>query len=449
MTHMVGANDELLVRDQAHLIHPLHDESVHRHARIWVKGKGALVTDADGREFIDGLSGLWNVTAGHSRHELAEAMRNQAATLAYASSYSGSSNSLAIELAERLSAICYPSINHFFFTCGGSEATESSIKMARSYWKLRGKPHKTKVISRTESYHGLTLAAMSATGMNQYWPQFEPRIPGFLHIPSPNPYRYAAPTGERQGIAAANELEKAILGEDPDTVAMFIAEPVQGAGGVIVPPDDYFPRIREICDRYEVLLVADEVVTGFSRTGTMFALEHWGIEPDIMQFAKGITSGYFPLGGIGINDTIFETIREDGHPWMHAYTYSAHPVGCAVALQTLQIIENEHFPEQAASKGHYLSGALRAALAEHPSVGDIRGKGLMCAVELVEDRATKKPYPVDQMIGAKVNHEAVARGLFSRIKGDIYLLAPPIVITTEQLDRAVDILAESIKAVLP
>ena len=289
------ATAELLTRDLAHLIHPLHEEPLHRHARVWVKGDGAMLTDADGREYIDGLAGLWNVTAGHGRTELADAMREQAAELAYVSGYAGSSNPRAIELAERLSALCYPSINRFFFTSGGGEATDSSIKMARACWKLRGRPDKTKVISRVNGYHGVTLAAMSATGLSRYWPLFEPRVPGFSHIPAPDPYRYEAPPGESQGVAAANELERAILREGADTVAMFIAEPVQGAGGVIVPPDDYFPRIREICDRYEVLLVADEVITGFGRTGRLFALDHWGVEPDIVQFAKAITSGYFPL----------------------------------------------------------------------------------------------------------------------------------------------------------
>jgi len=439
---------DLLARDQAHLLHPLHDAALHEHARVWVSGQGAILTDADGYEFIDGLSGLWNVTAGHGRSELVEAMRKQASTLAYASVYSGSSNPRAIELAEQLATLCYPSINQFFFTSGGGEATESSIKMARSYWKLRGQPTKTKVISRVEGYHGATLAAMSATGLSPYWPLFEPRVPGFLHIPSPYPYRYEAPNGESQGIAAANELERAIRREGADTVAMFIAEPVQGAGGVIVPQDDYFHRIRAICDHYQVLLVADEVITGFGRTGQLFALAHWGIEPDIVQFAKAITSGYFPFGGIGISDTIADTLRETGRPWMHAYTYSGHPVGCAVAIRMLRIIKDESFPEQAATKGRRLLNSLRSALGNHPHVGDIRGKGLMCAVELVEDPASKQSFSADRKIGIAVNREAVARGLFSRVKGDCYLLAPPIVTTESQLDKAVDIVAESVRSVL-
>ena len=444
----VTTNREWLDRDRAHLIHPLHDEALHTTARVWVKGDGALLTDGDGRECIDGLAGLWNVTAGHGRTELAEAMRDQAARLAYVSGYSGSSNALAIELAEQLSTLCYSTINHFFFVSGGSEATESSIKMSRAYWKLRGKPDKTKVISRIEGYHGVTLAAMSATGLSPYWPLFEPRVPGFIHIPSPYPYRYEARPGVSQGLAAANELEMAILREGPETVAMFIAEPVQGAGGVIVPQDDYFGRVREICDQYEVLLVADEVITGFGRTGAMFGLEHWNVEPDIVQFAKAVTSGYFPFGGIGINDRIATTLHDDGRAWMHAYTYSAHPVGCAVALRMLKIIEDESFVDQAAAKGQYLLSALKSALGDHPHVGNIRGKGLMCAVELVKDKATKEAYSPSDRVGPRVNQQTSERGLFSRVKADTYVLAPAFVITNEQLDQTVEILSESIKAVL-
>ena len=441
-------NAELLVRDHAHLIHPLHDPKVHQSGHVWVKGDGALLTDADGNQYLDGLSGLWNVVAGHGREELAEAAKAQMETLAYCSGYTGSSNPQAIELAERLASLTYPSINRFFFTSGGGEASESTFKMARSYFKLRGQPDKTKVISRRWGYHGVSLAAMSATGMSGYWPLFEPRVPGFIHIPSPYPYRYTAPAGVSQGIAAANELEQAILREGPDTVAMFLAEPVQGAGGVIVPQDDYFPRIRDICTRYDVLFAADEVITGFGRTGKLFALDHWGVEPDIVQFAKAITSGYFPFGGIGVNDMIAETLESSQTVWMHAYTYSAHPVGCAVALRTLQIIEAEGFPVQAAEKGASLLDNLRGALGDHPHVGDIRGKGLMCAVELVQDKATTAEFPPQEKIGFRVLEETQRRGLFSRVRGDVFLLAPPIITAHQQLDRVVDVLADSVRAVL-
>jgi adenosylmethionine-8-amino-7-oxononanoate aminotransferase len=442
------ANAALLARDAAHLIHPLHSREVHSHGHVWVRGEGAYLFDVNGERYLDGLSGLWNVTAGHGRTELVEAAARQMSELAYASGYAGSSNLRAIELAERLSAVTYPHINRFYFTSGGGEASDSNFKMARYYWKLKGKPEKVKVISRQWGYHGVTLAAMSATGMSAYWPMFEPRVPGFLHIPSPYPYRYRAPAGVSQGVAAADELEKAILREGPDSVAMFIAEPVQGAGGVIVPQDDYFARIREICDEYQVLLVADEVITGFGRTGKLFGLEHWGVHPDMIQFAKGITSGYFPLGGIGISDEIAAAMDAAGTAWMHAYTYSAHPVGCAVALATLDIVQREDFPGLAARKGARFLGGLREMLSDHPHVGDVRGLGLMCAVELVEDKATKAEFDPAAKVGPRVLTAALERGLFSRVRGDVFCLAPPLVTPDDELERMVEILRDAIVAVL-
>ncbi len=441
------ANAALLARDHDHLIHPLHSASVHTGGRVWVRGEGALLYDANGDEYIDGLSGLWNNTAGNGRRELAEAASRQMTTLGFSSGYAGSSNEPAIALAERLAALTYPNINRFFFTSGGGEASDSNFKMARYYWKLKGKPGKTKVISRQLGYHGVTLAAMCATGIPAYWPMFEPRIPGFVHVPSPYPYRYQAPAGVSPGVAAADELEKKILEEGADTVAMFIAEPVQGAGGVIVPQDDYFPRIREICDKHEVLLVADEVITAFGRTGKMFALDHWGVQPDLIQFAKAITSGYFPLGGIGISDEIAATM-DAGSPWMHAYTYSAHPVGCAVAGAMLDIIEAEDFPGQAAAKGKRLLVGLKDALGDHPQVGDIRGLGLMCAVEVVKDRATKAQFTPDDGVGAKLSAAMLERRLFTRLKGeDVICIAPPIVSTDAQIDRVVETIDAAVRQV--
>lgn len=445
---MVDIKPALLTQDLDHLVHPLHSRKTHRGGHVWVRGRGALIYDADGRGYLDGLSGLWNVVAGHGRTELADAAQRQMSDLAYCSGYAGSSNERAIELATRLAELTYPSISRFFFTSGGGEASETSFKLARSYWKIKGYPHKTKVISRQWGYHGVTLAAMSATGISGYWPQFEPRVPGFLHIPSPYPYRYEAPADVSQGVAAADELERAILREGPETVAMFLAEPVQGAGGVIVPQDDYFPRIRQICDKYDVLFVADEVITGFGRTGKWFALEHWGVQPDIMQFAKAITSGYFPFGGVGCTETIAAALDESETPWMHAYTYSAHPVGCAVALRNLEILEREGLPAQSAEKGAFLLTRLRAALGDHPNVGEIRGKGLMCAVEFVRDRATKAEFDPAERVGERLNAEVQKRGLFSRLRGDVFCLAPPFVTTQDELDRMASILADSVAAVL-
>jgi adenosylmethionine-8-amino-7-oxononanoate aminotransferase len=423
---------QLLARDFASLLHPQHDPAVHRSGRVWVRGRGAMLVDADGHEYIDGLSSLWNVVLGHGRRELVEAACEQMETLAYASGYSGSSNVQAIELAERLAHLTYPDINRFFFTSGGAEANETAIKIARSYWKRRGRPGKTTVISRELGYHGTTLATMSATGIAGYWPQFEPRVPGFVHVPALSP----------------EALEEAIVREGADTVAMFLAEPVMGVGGVIPPPDDYFRRVRDICTRYEVLFAADEVITGFGRTGEWFALDHWGVAPDLVQFAKAITSGYFPFGGVGVTDAIARVLDEGPGPWMHAYTYSAHPTGCAVALRTLQIIEEEHLVADAARKGTYLLTTLRERLGDHPHVGDVRGKGLMCAVDFVKDRDGKTPFATDEQAGARIHAQAVARGLFSRFRGDTFVLAPPFVIEDDLLDRIADILADATKAVL-
>lgn len=439
----------LLARDQVRLIHPLHSPGLHQQAgHVWVKGEGAILFDADGKQYIDALSGLWNVVAGHGRKELAEAARKQMETLPYCSGYAGSSNLPAIELAERIGGLCYPNVTRFFFTSGGGESSDTCFKTARYYWKLRGKPNKTKVVSRQWGYHGTTLAAMSATGISSYWPMFEPRVPGFVQIPSPYPYRYQAPPGVSQGIAAANELEQAILREGADTVAMFFAEPVQCSGGVIVPQDDYFPRIREICDQYDVLLVTDEVITAFGRTGKMFGLEHWGVQPDMFQFAKAITSGYFPLGGVGISEQIAEVLDTGEMTWMHAYTYSAHPVGCAVALKTLDIIQAEDYPRQSAEKGAYLLKSLQQALGDHPHVGEIRGKGLAIGIEFVQDRATKAEYPAGEKIGHRVHLAAQERGLFTRLRGDVFLIAPPPITPYPLLDRIVEIMQGAVKAVL-
>jgi adenosylmethionine-8-amino-7-oxononanoate aminotransferase len=444
----VSSSADLLARDLATLIHPLHDPAAHRAGHVWVRGRGAMLTDADGREYIDGLSGLWNVALGHGRRELGDAAREQMETLAYASGYCGSSNPRAIELAERLARLTYPSINRFFFTSGGAEANESAIKIARSYWKLRGRPGKTKVISRELGYHGTTLAAMSATGIAGYWPLFEPRVDGFIHIPAAYPYRAPATEETSYGIAAANALEDAIRREGAETVAMFLAEPVPGVGGVIVPPDDYFPRIREICSRHDVLFASDEVITGFGRTGRWFGLEHWGVVPDIVQFAKAITSGYFPFGGIGVSDEIARVLDGSKVPWMHAFTYSAHPTGCAVALRTLQIIEDENLVSEAARKGGRLMDVLRARLAGHPHVGEVRGLGFMCAVEFVKDRDTRMPFAPEEQVGARIHAAAQERGLFSRVRGDVFVLAPPFVIADDLLDRIGEILASATKAAL-
>jgi len=442
---------DLVKEDQEHLFHPLQHPADHQSPKVWVKGERIYLWDAEGRQYIDGLACLWNVNVGHGRQELATAAATQMAELAYCSSYAGATNIPATKLASKLASLAYPSLNSVFFTSGGAESNESAFKTARFYWKTMGKPDKVKVIARQHAYHGVTLAAMSATGMAPYWKMFEPRVPNFLHVQAPDPYRFeGVKPGETIGQAAARQLEEKILAEGADTVAAFIAEPVQGAGGVIVPPDDYFPHIRRVCDKHEVLFIADEVITGFGRTGSWFALGRWGVEPDIMSFAKGVTSGYLPLGGIIISDKIREAVLSAKYEdrWMHAYTYSGHPTCCAVGLKNVEIIEKEGLVKQAEEMGARLLGGLKT-LDEFAAVGDVRGLGLMAAVELVGDRSTKAATDPALKIGERVRDECIARGLYTRIRGDVIMLCPPLVIRSDEVDQIVETLRAALQAVVP
>ena len=437
---------DLIQQDSEHLIHPLHHPDDHESPVIFVKGEGAILTAVDGTEYLDGLSCLWNVNIGHGRVELAEAAAAQMRELAFASSYTGSANVPAIKLATRLAEVAYPSLNSVYFTSGGAESNESAFKTVRFFWKANDKPDKVKIIARNLAYHGVTIAAMSATGMAAYKPMFEPQAPGFLQIDAPYRYRCKYCADEPDcNLGCANALEQAIQREGPDTVAAFIAEPVQGAGGVIPPPPQYFPRIREICDQYDVLFIADEVITGFGRTGKLFALEHWGVEPDVMSFAKGITSGYLPLGGIMLSDRVRRAILDvpPEKKWMHAYTYSGHPTCCAVGLVNLAIIIDERLPERAATMGRRLLDGLKQ-LADHPNVGDVRGLGMMAAVELVADKATRASFDPAAKVGERVTDQFRKRGLYTRARGDVICLAPPLVTTEEQIDRLVQVVSDSI-----
>jgi putrescine aminotransferase len=459
---MLPTTAELVRADQEHLIHPLHHPVDNANTVIYVRGSGVTVQDIDGHEYIDGLSGLWNVNVGHGRAELAEAAAAQMKELAYYSGFVGSSNIPSIALAERLLELTGHTMQAVFLTSGGAEANESAFKTARFYWKARGRPGKVKIIAREQGYHGLTLQTMSATGMGRvYWKMFEPRVPGFVHIPTCYPYRYrGAKPGESVGEAAARALEEAIIGEGPDTVAAFIGEPIHGAGGVFYPTDDYWPRVRDVCTRHDVLLLADEIITGFCRTGRWFALSHWNVTPDILSFAKGVTSGYLPLGGIMVTRAIKEamdSVKPDDR-WMHAYTYSGHPTCCAVALKNIEIMERERLSEYAAKMGEYLQAGLTAAFGNHPNTGDIRsGKGLLAAVEFVEDRPTRKNFPSELKFAASIRREMMKRGVVTRTRpavgpdpapGDILFFAPPLVITEAEIDRLVSVARDAVDAVL-
>jgi adenosylmethionine-8-amino-7-oxononanoate aminotransferase len=450
MSHESANGKLALVKDDlAHLLHPQHHPSEHQDPHIWVSGQGVKLTNLEGKTYTDGLSGMWNVYVGHGRQELVDAAALQMKTLAFATAYAGSTNLPAIELGVTLKRLVYPNIEAFYFTLSGSDATDTSIRTARFYWGTKGFPEKQKIIARKLSYHGSTVGSASATGVDEFSNGFGPRLPGFLHIESPNPYRFSTLRKDvSPGVAAADLLEEAILREGPGTVAAFIAEPIQGGGGgVLVPPADYFPRIREICDRYDVLLISDEVITGFGRTGRWFALEHWGVQPDIVQFAKGITSGYFPLGGIGVSGAIKTVLdhADPSHRWMHGYTCSAHPVACAVALANLKIIEKEGLVERSARLGARLIDRLRV-LETHTHVGEIRGLGLLVGIELVANRNTKESFPSKWEVGKRVRHELFIRGLYTRVLGEVICLAPPLVISEQEIDHIADIVKEAIPA---
>ena len=441
----------LITDDRAHLLHPLQHPADHATPHVWVKGRGVVLTDAEGREYLDGLSCLWNVNVGHGRKELGEAAAEQMATLAYSTNYVGSSNVPAIQLAHRLTELAYPNLVATYFASGGAEANESAFKTARFFWKAKGQPKKVKVISRQYGYHGVTLAAMSATAVPGYAKMFEPVVPNFVHTATPYGYRLAGvKPGETVGQAAARMLEETILQEGPETVAAFIAEPVQGAGGVIVPPDDYFPLVRQICTKHNVLFIADEVITGFGRTGDWFALKRWGVQPDILSFAKGITSGYLPLGGIMVSREILDAMVSVPYAdrWMHAYTYSGHPTCCAVGLRNLEIIEKEGLVENAAKMGARLLAGMKT-LMDFKAVGEVRGLGMLVAVELVADRATKAGFDPAQGIIGKVQAALEARGVFTRNMRDIIAFAPPLVITAAQVDQLVESMRGALAAVLP
>jgi adenosylmethionine-8-amino-7-oxononanoate aminotransferase len=452
MNDLIQASELLVAADQRHLIHPLHFAKDHANPKVYVSGSGAILRTADGREYIDALSSLWNVNIGHGRKELGAAAAAQMDQLAYCSAYAGFTNEPAIRLAEKLVSLAYDNMAAVYFTTSGAESNESAFKFTRYHWKRLGKPNKVKIISRRYGYHGVTLAAMSATSLPNYHKMFGPMVPQFLQVAPPYPYRW--PGNGDAGIGAADAVEEAILAEGADTVAAVIAEPVMGSGGVIVPPATYFPRLRQICDRHDVLLIADEVITGFGRTGQWFGMGHWDTKPDLMSFAKGVTSGYVPLGGVIISKHMHQVLLDApaDEKFMHAATYSGHPVCCAVGLANIDIIEKEGMVERARVHGDRFRAGLNT-LMTLPNVGEVRGIGMLAAIELVEDKGSKAPA---KGLGARVVAEAANRGLILRLRGaadgppasgDTLCFAPPLPTPEATLERIVTIVGESIQAV--
>ncbi|MSQ42300.1 MAG: aspartate aminotransferase family protein [Dehalococcoidia bacterium] len=438
----------LVREDLAHLIHPQWYAPDHQDPVIFDHGEGVWLTDVRGRRYLDGLSSLWNVAVGHGRGELADAAAEQMRKVAFTNSYTGFSNLPAIRLAAKVVELAYDNMAGVFFTNSGSESNEGALKTARFYWNLRGRPAKVKLIARERSYHGGTLATASMTGLPAFWKYFGPLVPEIVHTRRPDVLDCdCEPNSDGE---CAHWLEAAILREGADSVAACIAEPVKGAGGVWPPSAHYFPRLREICDRYEVLLIADEVITGFGRTGRWFALEHWGVQPDILTVAKALTSGYVPMGAFVVSAPIMEALSNlpPDARFMHAYTNSAHPTAAAVALRNLRIFEEERLVENAAAMGERLGGGLRRALGGHAHVANIRYLGLIAGLTLLRDAERGTAYDAAEGVGGKVaRHMREQGGVITRFVGDQVVLAPPLVVRAEEIDQIVGAVESAVRAV--
>jgi putrescine aminotransferase len=440
--------------DLEHLIHPLTDHSLLPQAGplVIAQGEDCELVSEDGRRLIDGMSGLWTVNLGHGRQELIEAAVKQLRALPYVSTFGGVSSQPAIELAEKIAGLAPADLNGVFFVSGGSEANETAIKLARRHWLRSGEAGKSIVLAHERGYHGLAGVTTTATRLQSYRSDFGAEAPDVFEVPAPYTYRCAAGTPcepDSCPICSGRALEERIAALGAERIAAVLVEPVFGAGGVIVPPPGYLRRVREICDRHQVLLILDEVITGFGRTGTWFACEHEGVAPDMITFAKGVTSGYFPLGGVIVSDPLWDELREpDAKPGvlMHGFTHSGHPVACAVALANIAAIEREGLLARVREMSEVMARSL-APLRDHPEVGEVRQAGLMAGIELVADRATRERWPVEAGRGRRAAAEARERGLLTRsLLDDILCLAPPFTISEEMLGQAVEILAQSIEA---
>ncbi len=418
---------------------------------IIVRGDGVTIWDDHGRRYLDGLSGLFVVQAGHGRAELAEAAARQAGQLAYFPLWSYATPP-AIELAERIAHYAPGDLNRVFFTTGGGEAVESAWKLAKQYFKLTGKPGKHKVVSRAVAYHGTPQGALAITGLPMFKAPFEPLTPGGFRVPNTNFYRAPAPYRDDEkafGRYCADRIAETIEFEGPDTVAAVVLEPVQNAGGCIPPPPGYFERVREICDTYDVLLISDEVICAFGRIGSMFACDDFGYQPDIITCAKGLTSGYAPLGAMIATDRLFEPFADGKTVFPHGYTFGGHPVSAAVALANLDIFEREGLNDRVRT----LSPLLRATLErlyELPIVGDVRGEGYFFAVELVQDKAGRQPFSAEESarLVAHLNRALLDAGLYCRAdnRGDtVVQVAPPLISGPAEFDAMHNILRTVLK----
>ena len=427
--------------DRRHYLHPFTDFKAlaAKGSRVIVKADGVYLYDSDGQRILDGMAGLWCVNLGYGRRELADAAYRQMLELPYYNSFFQTAHPPAIELSSRLVSLTPPQFNRVFFTGSGSEANDTVVRMVRRYWDLRGQPDRQVIISRINAYHGSTMAGASLSGMAFMHAQGGLPIPNIVHIPQP--YWYADggdETPEAFGLRIARTLEEKIRELGKDKVAAFIGEPLQGAGGVIIPPSTYWPEIQRICDEYGILLVADEVICGFGRTGRWFGSEYFGIRPDLMPIAKGLSSGYLPIGGVMVGDRVAEVLIDKGGEFAHGFTWSGHPVCCAVAIENVSIMRREKIVERVRNEiAPYFQKRIRE-LADHRLVGEVRGLGMLGAIELVAHKGSKTFFRDRGAVGLVCRDHCFKNGLIMRAVRDTMIMAPPLVMTKENVDELIE-----------
>ncbi len=441
MTYQNYSLKQLQAIDAAHHLHPFtdHKELRAQGSRIITRASGPYIYDSEGAEILDGMAGLWCVNVGYGRDELADAAYRQMKELPYYNSFFKCSTPTPVLLAKRLAEIAPKGIEQVFFGSSGSEANDTALRLVRYYWMLEGKPEKNRIVSRKNAYHGSTVAGTSLGGMEAMHKQLGGAVPNIAHVMMPYAYELALP-GESDhdfGLRAARAVEDAILEAGPDKVAAFIGEPIMGAGGVKIPPMSYWPEVQRICRKYDVLLMLDEVITGYGRTGEWFAAQAFGIEPDTITTAKALTSGYQPLSALLVGERIAATLVEKGGEFAHGYTYSGHPVACAVALANLDIIEREGLVERVKTDtGPYFAKALQERIAGHELVGEVRAFGLMGAIEIVRDKAARERFLPAGSAAVTVRDHAIANGMMLRATGDTMILSPPLIWTRDTIDLA-------------
>ena len=426
--------------DAAHYLHPFTDFKglANKGSRVITRAENIYLWDSEGNKILDAMSGLWCVNVGYGRQELIDAATRQLKELPFYNSFFQTATPPAIELAELLAEVTPPQFQHVFFSGSGSEGNDTVVRMVRRYWDILGQPQRKVIISRKNAYHGSTMAGASLGGMSGMHEQGGLPIPDIVHIEQPFWFELGrAQSREDFGLTAARWLEAKILELGADKVAAFIGEPIQGAGGVIVPPSTYWPEIQRICDKHGILLVSDEVITGFGRTGQWFGCETMGTKPDLMTFAKGVTSGYIPLGGVMVGERIARALIDQGGEFNHGYTYSGHPVACAVAIANIRLIRREGLVERVREDvGPYLAQHF-AELAGHPLVGEAQTCGLMGALQLVKDKASGKTFDPALEVGMVCRGHCFGNGLIMRAVGDRMIIAPPLVMTRAQIDEMV------------